>query len=375
MQIRFENKIIETLSLLDSGAGGEFIDQNYAKTLKIPLLNLEELIPAINIDGTLNKKRNYQTICKLEFGKFWTKTSCLVIGQQTDSFQWWHVPWKFDLWKIKEKKAESLVTKSLIPKPTISKEEDPEEWMMQTVNVLGTDYWDALLSPLIEIKEQIMDEGTWINLETNSVWICSKTNLATDLAIRENQKKDNLTNEQIVPPEYHEFLDIFDEKWASQFPDRQSWDHKIGLKPGFEPKSFKNYNLTPVEQEELDKFMKENLEKSYIQKSESPMASPCFVKKKDGKLWLCQDYRFLNDWTIKNAYPLPLISEIMDKLKDAKYFTKLDVWWGYNNIQIQEGNEWKVAFKTNQGLFEPTVMFFGMCNSPATFQLMMDSIS
>ena len=171
-----------------------------------------------------------------------------------------------------------------------------------------------------------------------------------------------------------EFLDIFDEKWASQFPDRQSWDHKIGLKPGFEPKSFKNYNLTPVEQEELDKFMKENLEKGYIQKSESPMASPFFVKKKDGKLWLCQDYHFLNDWTIKNAYPLPLISEIMDKLKDAKYFTKLDVWWGYNNIQIREGNEWKVAFKTNQGLFEPTVMFFGMCNSPVTFQLMMDSI-
>ena len=104
-------------------------------------------------------------------------------------------------------------------------------------------------------------------------------------------------------------------------------------------------------------------------------ASPFFfVKKKDGKLQPCQDYQFLNDWTIKNAYPLPLISEIMDKLKGTKYFTKLDVRWGYNNIQIREGDEWKAAFKTNWGLFEPTIMFFGMCNSPATFQPMMDSI-
>ena len=98
------------------------------------------------------------------------------------------------------------------------------------------------------------------------------------------------------------------------------------MKPDFEPKSFKNYNHTPVEQIELDKFLKENLEKGYIQKSKSPMASPFFfVKKKDRKLRPCQDYRFINEWTIKNAYLLPLISEIMDKLKGAKYFMKLNV--------------------------------------------------
>jgi Reverse transcriptase (RNA-dependent DNA polymerase)/RNase H-like domain found in reverse transcriptase len=105
------------------------------------------------------------------------------------------------------------------------------------------------------------------------------------------------------------------------------------------------------------------------------MASPFFfISKKDGKLRPCQDYRYLNDWTVKNSYPLPLISEIMDKLKGTKYFTKLDVRWGYNNVRIRKGDEWKAAFKTNKGLFEPTVMFFGMCNSPATFQAMMDDI-
>ena len=81
-----------------------------------------------------------------------------------------------------------------------------------------------------------------------------------------------------------------------------------------------------------------------------------------------------NQWMIKNAYPLPLISEIMDKIKAsrAKYFTKFDVQWGFNNIHIKDGNQWKVAFKTNLGLYEPTVMFFGLCNSPSTFQAMMN---
>src|SRR6202522_55532 len=208
---------------------------------------------------------------------------------------------------------------------------------------------------------KLLEETAWIN----------KTNIATELAIEENSKKAEKTDEELVPEEYHDYLDIFSKEKAHRFPEPRSWDHKIEMKEGFEPKSFKNYNLTPAEQLELDKFLKENLEKG--RPSQSPMASPFFfVSKKDGKLRPCQDYQYLNDWTIKNAYPLPLISEIIDKLKDAKYFTKMDVRWGYNNVRIKEGDEWKAAFKTNRGLFEPTVMFFGMCNSPATFQNLMD---
>ena len=105
------------------------------------------------------------------------------------------------------------------------------------------------------------------------------------------------------------------------------------------------------------------------------MASPFFfVKKKDGKLRPVQDYRKLNEMTIKNRYPLPLIKELVDHLKGSKIFTKLDVRWGYNNIQIKEGDEWKAAFQTNRGLFEPMVMFFGLTNSSTTFQLIMDHI-
>jgi hypothetical protein len=130
-----------------------------------------------------------------------------------------------------------------------------------------------------------------------------------------------------------------------------------------------------AEEEGTKEFIKENLEKGYIRESKSPMASPFFfVPKKDGKRRPCQDYRYLNNWTVKNAYPLPLISDIMDRIKNKKYFTKMDIRWGYNNVRIHEGDEWKAAFKTKFGLFEPLVMFFGLCNSPATFQNMMDNI-
>jgi hypothetical protein len=116
------------------------------------------------------------------------------------------------------------------------------------------------------------------------VWI-HKTNIATELAIKENSKKQDKTNKQLIPAEYHKYLDIFSEEKAHRFPESRPWDHKIKMKEGFESKSFKNYNLTLAEQLELDKFLKENLEKGYIWPSQSPMASPFFfVSKKDGKL-------------------------------------------------------------------------------------------
>jgi len=142
-----------------------------------------------------------------------------------------------------------------------------------------------------------------------------------------------------------------------------------------EPKSSKVYPLSPLEQEELDAFLKENLCTRRIQPSKSPIAALMFfIKKKDGSLQLVQDYHALNVMTVKNRYPLPLISELISQLRGAKYFTKLDIWWGFNNVYIKLGDEWKVAFRTNHSLFEPLMMFFGMTNSPATFQTMMNDI-
>ena len=158
-------------------------------------------------------------------------------------------------------------------------------------------------------------------------------------------------------------------------PDPKPWNHAIELVPGGAPSECKVYLLSPSEQKELDAFLTENLEFGRIRPSKSPMASLVFfTKMKDGALCLVQDYWALNAIMVKNKYPLPLISELIEKLWGARYFTKLDVWWGFNNVRTKEGDEWKAAFRTNHRLFEPLVMFFGPTNSPATFQTMMNDI-
>ena len=204
--------------------------------------------------------------------------------------------------------------------------------------------------------------------ETNELWINVKN-------MKEAGKPKMKTLDKMIPQELMAYWNMFDKKKAEQFFESHPWDHAIDLKPNFIPKDCKVYPLTPQEHMEMDKFIDENLAKGYIWPLKSSMASPFFfVAKKSGDLRPCQDYWQLNKGTIKNSYPLPLISKLVDQLKGARYFTKLDVWWGYNNVRIKNGNQWKAAFKMSCGLFEPTVMFFGMCNSPATFQAMMDDI-
>ena len=104
------------------------------------------------------------------------------------------------------------------------------------------------------------------------------------------------------------------------------------------------------------------------------MAPVFFVGKKDGKKRIMQDYQYLNEWTVKNNYLLPLISDIVENIRTKKVFTKLDLRWDYNNVRIKEGDEWKVAFTIPEESFEPTVMFFRLTNLPATFQVMMNEI-
>ena len=105
-----------------------------------------------------------------------------------------------------------------------------------------------------------------------------------------------------------------------------------------------------------------------------PYTSAFFFIKKDRKLHSIQDYQKLNQYTIRNKYPLPLIPELIAQVKDVNIFSKFDICWGYNNIRIKEGDQHKAAFKTKYGLYEPKIMFFGLTNSLATFQAMMDHI-
>ena len=116
------------------------------------------------------------------------------------------------------------------------------------------------------------------------------------------------------------------------------------------------------------KFIDEHVKKGYIMESNSPYASPFFFQaKKMGKLRSIMDYRVLNSLTVRDTYPLPLINTILDQLQGKSLFTKFDIRWGYNNIRIKEEVQWKAAFKTPFGLYQPQVIFFGLTNSPTTF--------
>ena len=179
----------------------------------------------------------------------------------------------------------------------------------------------------------------------------------------------------MVPRRFHKYLKVFEKKKSERMPTRKTWDHAIDLREGFMPKKGKIYPLSRVEREEVQEFVKDQLRKRYIRPSKSPQTSPVFfVPKKEGKKRIVQDYRYLNSWTIKNNYLLPLILDLIDSIGKKKVFTKMDLCWGYNNVRIKKGDEWKTAFSIPEGSFEPTVMFFGLTNSPATFQAMTNDL-
>jgi len=197
--------------------------------------------------------------------------------------------------------------------------------------------------------------------------VVGRTTVSTTLAKAEQPKNVK------IPPKFRQYSKVFSDEEAQRLPKHQLWDHKIDLIPGMEMKKTTVYHLTPIEKVALKEYIEDGLKRGTLRRSKAPhTCSFFFIDKKDGKLQPVQDYRPLNAITVKNAAPIPLIPELVNKLLGARFFTKLDVRWGYNNIRVCEGDEWKTAFKTPMGLYESTVMTFGLCNAPATFQTFMD---
>jgi len=174
---------------------------------------------------------------------------------------------------------------------------------------------------------------------------------------------------KLIPPEYHSYLHIFTKKGASKLPPHRYVDHEIPLKEGTKPSYGPLYAMTTTECKAMTEWLKENLSNSFIRSSTSSAGAPClFVKKKDGSLRFCVDFRNLNSITEKNRYPLPLIKETLHQIQGAKIFTRLDLRSAFNQIRIKPRDEWKTAFRTRYGLFEFLVMPFGLTNAPATCQ-------
>jgi hypothetical protein len=346
--------------MLDSGATAVFINERFVSQHNILRCPLTRPIALHNIDGSINKAGSL------------THFACLTMNIGSKYTE------KLDFL------ITDLGSKDIILGLPWLRRINPEvDWDTGTMELPDSLEPDPLSddSPFEKISANHATCRTWIKAgiiseTTNELWCCAGFTLSTELAAKANKAKAKKIFEQMVPKEYHKYSKVFSEVDSHRLPQHRPWDHAIDLKPDA-PETLKSkvYPIPHNEQGALDKFIEEQLAKGYIVPSKSPMASSVFfVKKKNGELQLIQDYRKLNDITIKNHYPLSLAADIINRLQNAKIFTKFDVRWGYHNVRIRRGDEWKAAFVTNQGLFEPKVMFFGLTNSPATFQLLMNSI-
>lgn len=184
------------------------------------------------------------------------------------------------------------------------------------------------------------------------------------------------TSTSIPAPFVDQFSLVFSKELALTLPPhRTNFDFKVNLVPDSLPPSNKTYNLTGQEKIAMKEWLDTHLAQGFIRPSHSPYAAPCFfINKKDGDLRLCIDYRKLNGITIRTRYPLPRINEIINKVATGKLFTALDLRGAYNRIRVCAGDESKLAFITNFGLFEFLVMPFGPTDAPGYFQAFMNSL-
>jgi len=332
--------------LVDSGATDNFIHPRFVQRMKLGMRELPHPKKLYNIDDTTNKAGNvthYVDLVVETAGK--TKEMYFLVSNVGQEDTILGYPW-LAMFEPKFSWAHGTIDVNNLPIVIRSVNPTKER---STIARIGKE----------EVACQLTKE-------------CSICRASTELAIKAHNDQKKTT----IPPEYKRFASVFSDEESQQFPPPRPWDHTIKLKPNA-PSHLrcKVYPMTREEDKALDKFINEQLLKGYIEPSKSPYASPFFlVKKKDGKLRPVQDYQALNSWTVKNQYPLPLIPILIRDLGGAFVYSKLDVRWGYNNICIKEGDEWKAAFKTKRGLHQPKVMFFGMSNSPPTFQGFMDDI-
>ena len=340
-------KVVDTHALIDSGADISCLDYQFAWKHCLPLAKLPSPVCIQNADLSKNKQGPIKYTCCLFLNiagithdVTFHVMSCgkenIILG----------LPWLKVVNPKIDWKAKTL---------SISKSTDQSKLLYtlhsQDINRRNKSYQTLLTPPVHEtMVHRITDQHFFSYLQhksknqfleraldnraifcllhcgnrfiPNHSPIIAKLTTATELAAVAEKSKPKVT----LPPEYKSFAPVFSKEATASLPPSRPYDHEIHLDDTFTPKIGKLYPLTPDERKATEEFIDEHLASGKIRPSNSPQASPFFfVKKKDGGLRPCQDYRYVNEHTIHDAYPLPLISDLIDKLQGAKLFTKFDV--------------------------------------------------
>ena len=343
-----------TTALIDCGATSCFIDKQLANQLQVPLRNHEHPLELQVVDGRPIQSgpvTQYTAPMKLTLGKHQEDISLNVTSLPNNPVVL-GLPWLE------------------VHNPAI-------DWPSHRINLPDTTSALGSTAPQIPSSSNLpAPKVAFINAAAFSR-IARKNHVYT-LHLKSTDLGSNRTPVQSpphLPEKYKDFADVFEKKKAEILPEHRPYDCAIELEDDKVPPFGPIYGLTEDESKTLYEYLQDNLKTEFIRHSTSPAGAPIlFVKKKDGSLRLCVDYRGLNRITKKNRYPLPLIPSLLDQLRTAKRFTKIDLRGAYNLIRIKEGDEWKTAFRTRYGHFEYRVMPFGLTNAPAVFQHLMNDI-
>lgn len=315
VSLRVANFWVDTFAMIDSGATRNFVDKSWTTSHSLQTVLKKQFEPIYAINNS-----------RVSGGSHHTEAYTLSVGPVAHQ-------WTFEV-------ADIAHYPLILGQPWLRKANPAIDWVNQKL--------------------------TWPTGELLSTRILFRHEAPTEIA---------LAGTAPIPDAYLSFSDLFTKSNADILPKHTEWDHEIPLEPGSKPPFGPVFGMSPTELDTLKEYIDDMLKRGFIRKSESPAGSPViFVKKKDGTLRLCVDYRGLNTITIKNRTPLPLINETLDRVRDAQIYTRLDLRGAYNLIRIKEGEEWKTAFRTRYGLFEYLVMPFGLTNAPATFQTMINDV-
>ncbi|KAI2645467.1 Transposon Tf2-6 polyprotein [Labeo rohita] len=310
---------IETTALIDSGAAGNFIDADFVATNRLSVLSCSPHVTVAALDGR-----------PLGSGSIHHTTNDLTLRIAPNH----HETIRFFV-------ISSPHSPIILGFPWLNLHEPTIAWADCSIT-----RW----SP--RCQEHCLQPRTW-----------SETPL------------QNPSARSTIPSEYQDLLEAFSQVKATQLPQHRPGDCAIDLIPGAVPPRGRIFPLSHTETIAMNNYIQEELAKGFIRPSTSPASAGFFfVKKKDGGLRPCIDYRALNEVTIKYRYPLPLVPSALEQLRAAKIFTKLDLRSAYNLIRIRAGDEWKTAFSTTSGHYEYRVMPFGLANSPSYFQAFINEV-